>query len=290
MRQPHRPFLPFAGALRPRRYTVIGALGPRLYTVIGAFWRQRELVLALLCALAASGQIAPPASPALDLSQWEPEIRAFQETDRQSPPPTGGIVFAGSSSIRLWKTLAGDFAGLPVLNRGFGGSQIREVTAFADRMVIPYRPRLIVFYCGSNDVVSGRAVPDVVGDLQAFVRKIHAALPQTRLIYISIAPNPARWHLKDAWLDLNERIRAYTRTDGRLSFVDIWGEMLGGASGEPRPELFVDDQLHMNERGYAIWARVLRPVVEKEFNALTPTTSRDASAADPGDQRSGSRR
>jgi lysophospholipase L1-like esterase len=266
MRQSHRLFLPFAGALRPRRYTVIGALGPRLYTVIGAFWRQREVVVALLCALAASGQIAPPASPALDLSQWEPEIRAFEETDRQSPPPTGGIVFAGSSSIRLWKTLAGDFAGLPVLNRGFGGSQIREVTAFADRMVIPYRPRLIVFYCGSNDVVSGRAVPDVVGDLQAFVRKIHAALPQTRLIYISIAPNPARWHLKDAWLDLNERIRAYTRTDGRLSFVDIWGEMLG-ASGEPRPELFVDDQLHMNERGYAIWVRVLRPVVEKEFRA-----------------------
>src|SRR5688500_12132631 len=107
MRQAHRLFLPFAGALRPRRYTVIGAL--RLYTVIGAFWRQREVVLALLCALAASGQIAAPAPPALDLSQWEPEIRAFEETDRQSRPPTGGIVFAGSSSIRLWKTLAGDF-------------------------------------------------------------------------------------------------------------------------------------------------------------------------------------
>src|SRR5215213_861478 len=251
--------LPTAGALRPRRYTARGALRPRRYTGIG-------VVLALLCALAASAQIAVPASPALDLSQWEPEIRAFEDADRQSPPPTGGIVFAGSSSIRLWKTVARDFAGLPVLNRGFGGSQIREVTAFADRIVIPYRPRLIVFYCGSNDVVSGRAVPDVVGDLRAFVGKIHAALPQTRLIYISVAPNPARWHLKDAWRDLNERTRAYTRTDGRLSFVDIWSEMLG-ASGEPRPELFVEDQLHMNERGYAIWARVLRPVVEKEFRA-----------------------
>jgi lysophospholipase L1-like esterase len=262
--------LPTAGALRPRRYTVSGALRPRRYTARGALRPRRYtgigVVLALLCALAASAQIAAPASPALDLSQWEPEIRAFEEADRQSPPPTGGIVFAGSSSIRLWKTVARDFAGLPVLNRGFGGSQIREVTAFADRIVIPYRPRLIVFYCGSNDVVSGRAVPDVVGDLRAFVAKIHAALPQTRLIYISVAPNPARWHLKDAWLDLNERTRAYTRTDGRLSFVDIWGEMLG-ASGEPRPELFVEDQLHMNERGYAIWARVLRPVVEKEFRA-----------------------
>src|SRR5688572_26948363 len=157
MRQLRLLVRPIARALRPRPYIVAG----------------------LLCALAASGQIAAPAPPGLDLAKWEAEIRAFEEADRQSFPSPGGIVFTGSSSIRLWKTLAADFAGLPVLNRGFGGSQIREVTAFADRMVIPYRPRLIVFYCGSNDVVSGRAVPDVVGDLQAFVRKIHAALPQT---------------------------------------------------------------------------------------------------------------
>ena len=230
---------------------------------------RRPLVLLaglLLCALAASAQVTPPAPPAADLAEWESEIRAFEESDRQSPPPTGGIVFAGSSSIRLWKTITRDFPGLPVLNRGFGGSKIREVTAFADRIVIPYRPRLIVFYCGSNDVASGRAVPDVMHDLEAFVGKIHAALPQTRLIYISTAPNPARWHLRHAWLDLNARIDAYTKTDARLTFVDVWGEMLG-PSGQPRPELFVEDQLHMNERGYEIWARVLRPVVEREFKA-----------------------
>ena len=163
------------GASAPALHRHRGA-SARRYSVVGAFWRRRHIVLALLGALAGSGQIAAPASPALDLAQWEPEIRAFEEADRQSTPATGGIVFAGSSSIRLWKTMADDFAGLPVLNRGFGGSQIREVTAFADRIVIPYRPRLIVFYCGSNDVVSGRAVPDVVGDLQAFVAKVHAAV------------------------------------------------------------------------------------------------------------------
>ena len=266
MRRLHWLLLPIAGAPRPRRYTDVGAPRPGCYGVVGAFWRRRHIVLALLGALAGWGQIAAPASPALDLSQWEPEIRVFEEGDRQSTPAAGGIVFAGSSSIRLWKTMAGDFAGLPVLNRGFGGSQIREVTAFADRIVIPYRPRLIVLYCGSNDVESGRAVPDVVRDLQAFVAKVHARLPQTHLIYISIAPNPARWHLKNAWLDLNGRIKAYTKTDARLTFVDIWGEMLG-SSGKPRPELFVDDQLHMNERGYEIWTRVLRPVVERQFKA-----------------------
>src|ERR671921_182332 len=111
MRQSHRRFLPFAGALRPPRGTLIWALRAPLSTVIGGVLRHRQVVLALLCALAASGQIAAPASPALDLLQWEPEIRAFEHADRQSPPPARGIVFAGSSSIRLWKTLAGDFAG-----------------------------------------------------------------------------------------------------------------------------------------------------------------------------------
>ena len=220
----------------------------------------------LATALAASAQVVGPAPPALDLAKWEPEIRAFEEADRKSRPPTGGVVFVGSSSIRLWRTMEDDFASLPVINRGFGGSQIREVTAFADRIVIPYRPRLIVFYCGSNDVVSGRAVPDVVDDLRAFVGKVHAALPGTRLIYISAAPNPARWHLKSAWIDLNARIEAYTKTDQRLTFVNVWREMVR-PPGEPRPELFVDDQLHMNERGYAIWTRVLRPVVDREFKA-----------------------
>ena len=117
----------------------------------------------------AAAQSAAAAPPALDLAKWEGEIRAFEEADRQSPPPTGGIVFAGSSSIRLWTSVKDDFASLPVLNRGFGGSQIREVTAFADRIVIPYRPRLIVFYCGSNDVMAGRTVPEVVDDFKAYV-------------------------------------------------------------------------------------------------------------------------
>src|SRR3954465_10740978 len=132
----------------------------------------------LVSTLAALTQVAAPASPTVDLAKWEPEIRAFQQADRMSPPAPGGILFAGSSSIRLWTTLRDDFRGLPVLNRGFGGSQIREGTAFADRIVIPYRPSLIVFYCGSNDVVAGRAVPDVVEDLRAFVTKVHAALPK----------------------------------------------------------------------------------------------------------------
>ena len=218
----------------------------------------------LLSILAASAQVAAPAAPALDLAKWEAEISAFERADREAPPAPGGIVFAGSSSIRLWTTLKDDFAGLPVLNRGFGGSQIREVTAFADRIILPYKPRLIVFYCGSNDVMAGRTVPEVVDDFKAFVAKVRGAVPQARILYIAIAPNPARWERKNAWLDLNARIKAYSESDPRVTFVDIWPEMLDPA-GQPRPELFVEDRLHMNPRGYAIWKRLVRPVVEREF-------------------------
>jgi lysophospholipase L1-like esterase len=220
----------------------------------------------LLSVLAASAQVAAPAAPALDLAKWEAAISAFERADREAPPASGGIVFAGSSSIRLWTTLKDDFAGLPVLNRGFGGSQIREVTAFADRIVIPYTPRLVVFYCGSTDVMAGRTVPDVVDDFKAFVAKVRGALPQVRILYIANAPNPARWERKNAWLDLNARIKAYSESDPRLAFVDIWPEMLDPAD-RPRPELFVEDELHMNPRGYAIWTRVVRPAVEREFKA-----------------------
>ena len=232
--------------------------------------RPRRLLLVLpfallLSVLVAAGQVAP-AAPALDLAKWETDIRAFERADRASPPPTGGILFVGSSSIRLWKTLAADFRGLPVFNRAFGGSQTREVTAFADRIVIPYKPRLIVFYCGSNDVMAGRTVPEAVEDFKAFVEKVRGAIPAARIIYISNAPNPASWERKNAWTDLNARVKSYAASDPHLTFVDTWPAMLG-PDGQPRPELFVDDQLHMNERGYAIWTRLLRPVVEKAFQA-----------------------
>jgi lysophospholipase L1-like esterase len=243
--------------------------------------RTRLLLPVVLSVLLAphTGWAQAPASPppAPDLAQWEADIRAFEEADRETPPPRDGVLLVGSSSMRLWKSAAEDFPGVPVLNRGFGGSQVHEVTAFADRIVIPYRPRVILFYCGSNDVFSGRTVSEAVADMEAFISRVHAALPATRVIYISTAPNPARWQLKDAWIELNRRMQAYAATDPQVTFVDVWSAMLDG-SGEPRPELFVEDRLHMNERGYAIWARLLRPVVEREYGAARDSPGRKAPA------------
>jgi lysophospholipase L1-like esterase len=239
--------------------------------------RVPHVIVLLVCVLVprtgqAQATATPTAAP-LDLAQWEADIRAFEDADRQTPPPREGVLLVGSSSIRLWKSAAEDFPGMPVINRGFGGSQVREVTAFADRIVLPYRPRVIVFYCGTNDVFDGgRPVSAVVTDTEGFIRKVHTALPATRVVYISIAPNPARWRLKDAWLELNARMKAFAATDPRVAFVDVWSAMLD-AAGQPRPELFVEDRLHMNERGYAIWARILRPIVQREFAAATKTNS-----------------
>jgi lysophospholipase L1-like esterase len=195
---------------------------------------------------------APP-----DLAQWEPAIRAFENADRAHPPAPNGILFIGSSSIRLWTTLDRDFAGLPVLNRGFGGSQIREVTAFVPRIVLPYKPALIVFYCGTNDIASGRrSSAEAAEDFQAFVSSVRQTLPATRIAFISAAPNPARWHLRDQMQDFNARVREWARTADRIDFIDVWPAMLG-PGGQPRAGIYRDDKLHMNAAGYEIWKGIV---------------------------------
>jgi len=222
-----------------------------------------RLVLPLLLTFSTVGAFAQPAPaprpdtrPALDLAKWEPEIKAFEEADREHPAPAGSIVFTGSSSIRLWKTLAEDFPGGPILNRGFGGSQIREVTAFADRIVLPYKPPLVVIYCGGNDIHAGLSAEQVFADYREFVSTVHAALPKTRIAYISIAPNPARWSEVEKVKTANRLIAAWSGKDPRLQFIDVYSEMLG-LDGRPKPDIFVEDGLHMNDKGYEIWTRVV---------------------------------
>jgi lysophospholipase L1-like esterase len=191
-------------------------------------------------------------------SQWESEIRAFEAADLSDPPPRGGIIFTGSSSIRLWTTLKEDFAGLPVVNRGFGGSMLPEVTAFLDRIVVPHKPALVVIYCGGNDINAGRSAEQVTADFKALVGALHDALPLTRIDYISIAPNPARWSQVETVKRANRAIAEYVATDSRLAFIDVFPRMLG-PDGLPKPDIFRDDQLHMNAAGYAIWTDVIRP-------------------------------
>ena len=191
-------------------------------------------------------------------SQWEPAIRAFETADLTAPPAIGGIVFIGSSSIRLWTSLATDFPGMPVLNRGFGGSQLPEVTAYVDRIVTPYRPRQVIVYCGGNDIDAGRKPVDVLADYQALVRAIRAGSPVVPIAFISVAPNPARWPQIERVRATNHIIKEWTATDPRLTYIDVHAAMLT-PEGLPKPDIFDADQLHMNSKGYAIWRGIVGP-------------------------------
>jgi lysophospholipase L1-like esterase len=215
------------------------------------------IFVATLQAVIAAGAVQAPA-PAAGAERFEDEISAMEAADAASPPPKGGIVFIGSSSIGLWKTLADDFPGLPVVNRGFGGSQIREATHFAPRILLPLAPRLVVVYSGGNDISAGRTPAEVETDFREFVARVHQTLPETRIAYISIAGNPARWAQVERVKDANARIQALTKTDPRLVFIDVFPHMLG-PDGLPVPDIFVDDQLHMNAKGYEIWTKIVGP-------------------------------
>src|SRR5687768_11213960 len=164
------------------------------------------LFLALVCAPA--GQVRA-AEPAVKSAKWEKEIATFEQQDRENPPPKGGVVFVGSSSIRMWKTLKQDFPDHQVLNRGFGGSQMSDSVHFADRIVVPYEPSMVVVYAGGNDINAGKAPEEVSEAFKAFVEKVHAKLPQTEIAYISIAGNPARWAQVEKVKAANEQIAAY---------------------------------------------------------------------------------
>lgn len=198
----------------------------------------------------ASAQAAP----------FEKEIKAFEEADRRQPPPRDANLFVGSSSIRKWTTLAQDFPGKKVINRGFGGSQIADSVRYADRIVIPYHPARIFFYAGDNDLFSGKAPEQVARDFTDFERKVHAALPETEIYFISAKPSPSRAKIMDKDRELNRLVEQYAKDHPRVGYIDVFDAMLD-AKGQPKAELFVSDMLHMNARGYAIWTKILAPLV-----------------------------
>lgn len=204
-------------------------------------------------------------------SRWESEIRAFEDSDRRDPPKPGGVVFVGSSSIRLWPDLQADFPGVNVIQRGFGGSQIDDVVGYAQRIVLPYKPVLVVLYAGDNDLPAGRTPEQVFKDYKAFVAIVRKALPDTKVAYIAIKPSGDRWALVDKMRATNSLIQKYAAKDPKLVFVDVFTPMLG-TDGKPREELFTVDRLHMNYDGYAIWRELLTPIVTAA-GAQAPTAS-----------------
>jgi lysophospholipase L1-like esterase len=206
--------------------------------------------------------VAAPA-PRHNFARWEKEISAYERRDRENPPPQGGILFIGSSTIKLWKTLADDFPGQPVINRGFGGSQIVDSTHFAERIIFPYAPRMILLRAGGNDIHAGKSPSRVFRDFKAFVAKVHARLPETRIVYISLCPAPVRWEERGANRELNELIQAYVQGKPQLGYIETY-DMTVTAQGTAREELFAADRLHLNAAGYKLLAERVRPFLPKK--------------------------
>ena len=181
----------------------------------------------------------------------------METADRTTLPPSNAVLLAGSSSIRMWATAGKTIPGVRFVNRGFGGSCIRDNTFYADRIIIPCRPRIIFFYAGDNDLAAGATPDQVLADDQAFVAKIREKLPDTPIVFMAIKPSPSRRHLMDRMREANARIRAFTATAPHLGFLDTFSPLLD-AAGAPRPELYAQDGLHLNAQGYAIWEALLR--------------------------------
>lgn len=206
---------------------------------------------------------APTTAPLPASAPYAAEINQFQKADSKQMPPAEAVLFIGSSSIRMWDTLAKDFSEIPVINRGFGGSFIRESTLYANRIAIPYKPKIIVLCAGTNDLAYGNRNPQqVLQDYKDFVAKIHAALPETRIVYLTINPTVARWNLESQNLEVNYLIEKFTLENNsknqKLNFIDSHTPLLT-ADGQPQPKLLREDGLHFNAEGYKAWTALVKP-------------------------------
>ena len=191
-------------------------------------------------------------------TQWNADIAAFEAADHAQPPPSGAVLFIGSSSIRFWKTLAADFPEVRTINRGFGGSEIADSTFFADRIVAPYHARAIVMYAGDNDIEAGNSPAQVRDDFAAFVRKARAVDPGVPIAFIAIKPSMARKALLPKIREANALVRDYAATQKDVSYLDVFTPMLG-SDGQPQSRWFIADGLHMNRKGYVLWVGVVKP-------------------------------
>lgn len=215
-------------------------------------------------------------------SRWESAIAEYEAADRVSPTAHGGVVFVGSSSVRLWKNLASDFADMPVINRGFGGSEMIDSVLYARRIVTRYQPAVVVVYAGDNDIGKGKNAERVLADFQQLVAVVHQELPETTIGFIAIKPSLKRWEKWPEMKRANQLVRDFAQRHAKVDFLDIAAPMLGD-DGRPRDALFVSDGLHLSDQGYAVWTAVIRPWLAA-FSL--PNRAPDDSAADsrPGRQ------
>lgn len=192
------------------------------------------------------------------------EIRAFKKADSLQFPHAGANLFVGSSSLRMWKNIHSDLAGYPVINRGFGGSSLPDVIRYAGEIILPYKASKIFIYCGENDFAASDTVTaqTVAARFEQLFFLIRSRMKKVPIVFISIKPSPSRQHLFSKMVEANRMIREFLRSQKKTAYIDVFSLMLN-ADGQPRKELFIEDMLHMNAQGYAIWKKAIEPYLKK---------------------------
>lgn len=195
---------------------------------------------------------------------FQDDILKFKKQDSIHFPEKGQVLFVGSSSFTKWTDIQDYFAGYKILNRGFGGSSLPDVIRYANDIIFPYQPKQVVIYCGDNDLASSDTVTSkiVFERFKQLFLLIRDNLPQAHVLYVSIKPSPSRQRLMPAMEDVNNRIKKYLSKKRRTGFVDVYHKMLM-PDGNPMADIFVEDKLHMNARGYAIWQKAIQPYLLK---------------------------
>ncbi|RZL61344.1 MAG: GDSL family lipase [Variovorax sp.] len=230
----------------------------------------------------AAAAVPPSAEYIAAHTRWKGSLDAFANADKERLPGNDGVLFVGSSTIRLWTNLAQDFRQVPVvINRGFGGSTLADCSLFARELVVRYKPKHVLVYAGDNDLAEGHSPLQVLESFARLVNTVRAELPDVRISYISIKPSPSRQALLPKMREANNAIAAYVQRLPNSAFVDIFTPMLG-ADGQPRPELFLGDRLHLNEQGYRLWQSILLahlPATESQPAAPVISVARPVDAA-----------
>ncbi len=223
----------------------------------------------LLCIVLALSVIGAAGAAANDFNypdpeRWAGDLKAFDQWDAKNAVPGNAVLFVGSSSIRLWKT-AEFFPGLPVINRGFGGSWMADSVHFVDRLVLRYRPAVVIVYAGDNDIAGGLPPEAVNKDFIALADAIHKTLPATQIICLPAKPSPSRWNVWPQMKEANRLNREYAETVDSITYVDLAAVLLD-SEGKPDPSLYESDRLHLNDKGYAKWTARLAPVLKEKYN------------------------
>lgn len=204
----------------------------------------------------------PAAPPKIDPLRFTADIEAFEKEDKATPPPKDAIVVTGASSIRRWHpTIKEDLAPLTIIPRGFGGSTMEDALYWLDRVALVYKPRAIVLYEGDNDTGRFKVPPAKIAEQFAdIVKRIHAALPKTRIYVIGIKPSVSRWDVWPVSVEANKLLKAIADQDDLVDYIDVATTMLQ-PDGKVMTDIFVEDNLHLNPKGYKIWSAAVRAVL-----------------------------